>query len=187
MRHPKRAITRAIRTRRPRQPGRETGELERATWPESILVEERMTRSPVTVDWNTKLGEAVKVMRERKIRHLPVLDGGNRLVGIVTDRDLRQVILDPRILERLSAGWVDRLEEFAVRDVMSWAVISVRPGASIRDAARLMYQRKIGALPVVKNDRLVGILTETDVIRTFVEVVGEGVLSRPYRWALRAP
>ena len=89
-------------------------------------------------------------MKEGKIRHLPVLDGGRRLVGIVTDRDLRQVIL-------------------------------------VRDAARLMHQRKIGALPVVKNGRLVGILTETDVLRTFAEVRGEGVLSRPYRWALRAP
>jgi acetoin utilization protein AcuB len=187
MRHPKRAIRRAIRTRNPRQRRREAEELQAADWPESIRVEDRMTTSPLTVGWSAKLTEAVRLMRERKIRHLPVLDDGDRLVGIVTDRDLRQVILDPRILDRLSAGWVDRLEEFAVRDVMSWAVVSVRPGASIRDAARLMYQRKIGALPVVKNDRLVGILTETDVIRTFTEVLSEGVISRPYRWALRAP
>jgi acetoin utilization protein AcuB len=126
-------------------------------------------------------------MKEGKIRHLPVLDRGRRLVGIVTDRDLRQVILDPRLQERLGASLADALESLTVQDVMTWAVISVRPETEIRDAARLMHQRKIGALPVVKNDKLVGILTETDVVRTFAEVLGEGVLSRPYRWALRAP
>ena len=187
MRHPKRSITRAIRTRKPRHPRRETEELAAQTWPESIRVEDRMTPLPLTVGWHAKLIDAVRLMKEGKIRHLPVLDGGSRLVGIVTDRDLRQVILDPRLQERLGVELAEALEAFTVRDIMTWAVISVRPETEIRDAARLMHQRKIGALPVVKNDRLVGILTETDVIRTFAEVLGEGVLSRPYRWALRAP
>jgi acetoin utilization protein AcuB len=146
-----------------------------------------MTPLPLTIRWDAKLVNAVRLTKEGRIRHLPVLDGGRRLVGIVTDRDLRQVVLDPRLQERLGAGLSDALEDLAVQDIMTWAVISVRPESEIRDAARLMHQRKIGALPVVKNDRLVGILTESDVIRTFAEVLGEGVLSRPYRWALRAP
>jgi len=157
------------------------------TWPESIRVEERMSPMPLTVRWTAKVTEAVRLMREARIRHLPVLDDSRRLVGIVTDRDLRQVILDPRLQERLGAGLADTLAGLTVRDVMTWAVITVRPETEIRDAARLLHQRKIGALPVVKNGRLVGILTETDVIRAFAEVLGEGILARPYRWALRAP
>ena len=187
MGHPKRSITRAIRTRRPRHPGRETEELQAVTWPESIRVEDRMSGLPLTVRWDAPLIEAVRLMKEGRIRHLPVLDGGRRLVGIVTDRDLRQVVLDPRLQERFGAGLADALEGLTVRDIMTWAVITVRPETEIRDAARLLHQRKIGALPVVKNGRLVGILTETDVIRAFAEILGEGVLSRPYRWALRAP
>jgi acetoin utilization protein AcuB len=146
-----------------------------------------MTRAPLTARWNAKIADAVRLMKAGRIRHLPVLDGDRRLVGIVTDRDLRQVVLDPRLEDRLGTGLADALESLTVRDIMTWAVITVRPETEIRDAARLMHQRKIGALPVVSNDRLVGILTETDVVRTFAEVLGEGVLSPPYRWALRAP
>jgi acetoin utilization protein AcuB len=156
-------------------------------WPESIRVEERMTAAPATVRWTAKVAEAARLMREGRMRHLPVVDDGNRLVGIVTDRDLRQVILDPRLRERVGTTLADRLTGLTVQDIMTWTVITVRPEADIRHAARLLHQRKIGALPVVKNDRLVGILTETDVIRAFADVLGEGVLSRPYRWALRAP
>jgi acetoin utilization protein AcuB len=187
MRHSKRSIRRNIRTRRPRHPGREAQELEGLNWPESIRVGDRMTPAPLTVRSTAKVADAVRLMREAKIRHLPVLDGDNRLVGIVTDRDLRQVILDPRLQERLGAGLSDALAALTVRDIMTWTVITVRPETEIRDAARLLHQRKIGALPVVKNDRLIGILTETDVIRTFAEILGEGILARPYRWALRAP
>jgi acetoin utilization protein AcuB len=156
-------------------------------WPESIRVGDRMTPAPLTVRATAKVADAVRLMREARIRHLPVVNGGNRLVGIVTDRDLRQVILDPRLQERLGPGLGDMLESLAIKDVMTWAVITVRPETEIRDAARLLHQRKIGALPVVKDNRVVGILTETDVIRVFAEVLGEGVLARPYRWALRAP
>jgi acetoin utilization protein AcuB len=187
MRHPKRSIRRATRTRKPRQVGHETREIEAMTWPESIRVGDRMTPAPLTIRWTAKIIDAVRLMREARMRHLPVVNGGNRLVGIVTDRDLRQVILDPRLEERLGAGLADALEGLTVRDIMTWAVITVRPETEIRDAARLLHQRKIGALPVVKNGRLVGILTETDVIRVFAEVLGEGILARPYRWALRAP
>lgn len=187
MRHPKRSIRRNIRTRAPRHPRREARETEAINWPESIRVEDRMTRAPLTIRWTAQIGDAARLMREGRIRHLPVLDGGNHLVGIVTDRDVRQAILNPRLQDRLGSGLAAALQGLTIRDIMTWAVATVRPETDIRDAARLLHQRKIGALPVVKNDRLVGILTETDVIRTFAEVLEEGVLSQPYRWALRAP
>jgi acetoin utilization protein AcuB len=187
MRHPKRAIRRDIRTRKPRHPGREAREVEAMNWPESIRVGDRMTPAPLTLRETAKITDAVRLMRQARIRHLPVLDSSNRLLGIVTDRDLRQVILDPRLQERLGPGLDDALEGLAIKDVMTWAVITVRPETEIRDAARLLHQRKIGALPVVKDGKVVGILTETDVIRVFAEVLAEGVLARPHRWALRAP
>ncbi len=91
MRHPRRAITREIRTRKPRHPGREAEELEAVTWPESTSrVRECMSRAAVTIRRNALIGAAWNPMRARKIRHLPVVDEQENLVGIVTDRALRQ-------------------------------------------------------------------------------------------------
>ena len=187
MRHPKRSITRAIRTRKPRHPGREPEELAAQTWPESLRVTDRMIPAPTTIRWDAPVAEAWKLMRTQKIRHLPVLDGAGRLVGIVTDRDLRQVILDPSLQERLGRGIISALESLRVRDIMTWGVITVSPEREIREAARLMHREKIGALPVLKNGKIVGILTEADVVKAFAEVLEQGVVSRAYRWAFTAP
>jgi acetoin utilization protein AcuB len=187
MRHPKRSITRTTRTRKPRHPGREPEELAATTWPESIRVEERMTRGAVTVRWDEPVREAWTRMKTGRLRHLPVLDEDGRLVGIVTDRDLRQVVLDPALHERLAAEIARTLDTAKVRDIMTWGVLTVRPGTPLRDAARLMHQHKIGALPVVERDRVVGMLTETDVVKAFAEVLDEAILSRRYRWAFSVP
>ena len=184
MRHPKRSITRDIRTRRPLHPQRGADEREALQWPESgISVADYMTRSPSTIHSDALVRGVVDMMRKRKIRHLPVVDREGHLVGIVTDRNLRQVIFDPAIQERLGdLGGV--LNTLTVRDVMTWGVITVSPGAQIREAARVMRERKVGALPVVDGQRVVGMLTETDVLRAFQDVLDRGVLSKPYRWAL---
>jgi acetoin utilization protein AcuB len=181
-RHPRRTITREIRTRRPLHPGREPDELEAVTWPDSIRVRDRMTRSVTTVHSDALVSGAVELMRSRRIRHLPVVDRSGRLVGIVTDRDLRQVMFDPAVQARLARA-TDALRGLTVRDVMTWGAVSVTPATSIRDAARLMHEAKVGALPVVDADRVVGILTERDVLGTFREVLDEGTVARPYRWA----
>jgi len=164
MRHPKRAITRDIRTRRPKRPGREQAELEAATWPDRVRVSELMTRAPLTIRQDATAGAAWKLMRARKIRHIPVLDGSGRLVGIVTDRDLRQVILDPDIQAQLGQA-PDAMNVLTVAEVMTWGVITVRPDSDLREAARVMHAHKVGALPVVEHGRVVGILTETDLLR----------------------
>lgn len=187
MRHPKRSITRATRTRKPRHPGREAEELAAVTWPESVQVEDCMTRGVVTIGWEAPVGSAWRLMRAGKVRHLPVRDGAGRLMGIVTDRDLRQIILDPSLRERAGNDLLGALEALTVRDIMSWAVITVRPETGLREAARIMHEKKIGALPVVKNDEVVGILTESDVVRALGQFLDEGVLSRRYRWALTRP
>lgn len=183
MRHPKRSITRDIRTRRPLHPGREADALEAVTWPEAgIRVRDCMTRSVVTIQSDALVSGVVDMMRKRKIRHLPIVDRGGRLVGIVTDRDLRQVVFDPRIQERLG-DLSKALNALTVREVMTWGVVTVRPETEIRQAAHLMREQKIGGLPVVEGERVVGILTESDVLRAFQEVLAKGLLSKPDRWA----
>jgi len=180
--HPKRSIPRDVRTRRPLHPGRDADEQEAVSWPESIRVRECMTRQPAVIHADGLVRGAAEMMKARKIRHLPVVDRGDRLVGIVTDRDLRQAIFSPAIQKRLG-NRADALKTLTVADVMTRGVMTVRPAAEIREAARLMHEQKIGALPVVEGDRVVGILTEIDVLEAFERVLGEGVIARPYRWA----
>lgn len=182
-RHPKRTITRPVRTRRPIHPGRDAEELEALVWPEGLRVADCMTKSAVTTRSDALVRGAADMMRTRKIRHLPVVDHGGRLVGIVTDRDLRHVIFDPALLARVD-HLADALQTLTVGDVMTYGVITVRPTAELREAARLLHENKIGALPVLDGERVVGIITETDVLRAFANVLGEGVLAKPYRWAL---
>jgi acetoin utilization protein AcuB len=137
----------------------------------STAVRDLMSRRVATARPETSLGATAKLMKARKIRHLPVVDNGGRLVGIVTARDLRQALFAPAIQDR-PEELVGLLDTLAVRDVMTRGVVSVRAATSIRDAARLMHERKLGALPVVERDRLVGILTETDVLGAFQRLLG---------------
>jgi acetoin utilization protein AcuB len=183
MRHPKRTIVRDIRTRRALHPGREADQLEAETWPESIRVADRMTRGVSVIDADALAIGAAEMMRARKIRHLPVVDAEERLIGIVTDRDLRQVVFDPAMRERLGSA-AEAVGTLRVRDIMTRGVVTVRPETEIREAARLMHERKLGALPVVAPDGKVrGILTESDVLQAFREVLDTGMLAKPYRWA----
>lgn len=182
MSHPTRAVTRQMRTRRPKRPGREVSDLETGAWPETTLrVREAMTRPALTIRPSATVGAAWKLMRMRKVRHLPVLDPAGPLVGIVSDRDLRQVILEPSIQEEL--GNMSRaFNILTVREVMTWGVITVHPETELRQAARIMHEQKIGALPVVDRGSLLGILTADDLLKALVRVMDEGVVSRPERW-----
>ena len=142
-----------------------------------MAVRDWMSRRVATVRPDARLGEAARLMGARKIRHLPVVEGAGRLVGIVTARDLRQAVFAPAVQEHLEslAGVLDGL---VVRDVMTRGVVTVRSATSIRDAARLMHERRVGALPVVDRERLVGVLTETDVLRAFQRLLGAPIISR---------
>ncbi|MBI1846532.1 MAG: CBS domain-containing protein [Candidatus Rokubacteria bacterium] len=184
MRHPKRTITRALRTRRPIHPGRERDELDAVTWPQSLRVADCMTRGVATIHSDALARGAAQMMRTRRIRHLPVVDREGGLVGIVTDRDLRQVLFDP-VMQARAGHLAGALKAVTVRDVMTWAVLTVQPDTPLRDAARLMHERKVGALPVVAGGRVVGILSETDVLKAFAHALGQG-FAKPDRWALAA-
>jgi CBS-domain-containing membrane protein len=126
---------------------------------ESLTVKEVMSRAPVTIQPEAPLAVALATMRKHEIRHLPVVDIDGRFVGIITDRDLRQASLARfRTLTQAS-------RDLAVQDVMTCAVVTTPPGSTIARAAAVMFERRIGSLPVVEDGRLVGILTERDLLK----------------------
>jgi acetoin utilization protein AcuB len=131
-----------------------------------LLVKDSMTREVVVLSPQTTAAEALGLCRERRIRHLPVLEEG-RLVGIISDRDLRSAapaLGDP---ERASA-----LEKMRVSDVMTRDVVTASPGDPIEEAANRMRERRIGCLPVVEDGGVVGIITSSDVMEALVYLVG---------------
>jgi acetoin utilization protein AcuB len=123
-----------------------------------------MTRDPVTIGPEASLREASVLMRTARIQHVPVVGAGGRLIGILTDRDLTHAALVPALADRMP--WDARHHKAPrVRDAMTWAVLTTRPDASLVEAGLVMVERHIGSLPVVEGDRLVGILTEHDVLK----------------------
>ena len=130
-----------------------------------MRVRELMSTGVVTIDATASCQKAVEQMYRHKVRHLPVTDNDGKLVGIVTDRDLRHYLFAHRSFEQ-GGGDVDAaLRSALVRNVMSSPVIAVSPDHALEAAATLMLQDKIGSLPVVENGRPVGIITETDLLR----------------------
>ncbi len=135
-----------------------------------MLVKDVMQAHPVTATPEARLPQLVRLLQRRGFRHLPVLDGG-RLVGIISDRDLKQSMASAastaegrerdRLLDELTAG-----------QIMARKVVTIGPMFGVDEAARLMATRKISALPVTEGDRLVGIVTETDVLHLFVRAMG---------------
>ncbi|MFQ5802551.1 MAG: CBS domain-containing protein [Candidatus Methylomirabilales bacterium] len=122
-----------------------------------------MTKEVLTVTGATGLREAVELMKARKIRHLPVVED-ERLIGIVTDRDLRQA-MPPHALS-FDVHEVDHLlDKVRVRDIMTKRVVGVSADVSIAKAADLMVRNKIGCLPVLDGEALVGMITESDILR----------------------
>ncbi|HUP89677.1 MAG TPA: CBS and ACT domain-containing protein [Longimicrobiales bacterium] len=132
-----------------------------------------MTPNVLTASPTTTLGEALRMTREHNIRHLPIVDDG-KLLGIITDRDLRLAAPPVWASETDYAELRQMFEKKTVADVMtSHAIISTTEDTPIEDAARLLYEHRIGCVPVMRGDELVGILTETDVLRSFVELFGK--------------
>jgi len=130
-----------------------------------------MTRGPVTVTPDDTLAHALRLTREHRIRHLPVVDGGGRLVGILSDRDIRLAMPSP--LTTHDAERVDFLGRTPIAAVMIREVVTASGHDPVEDAAKLLYRHRIGSLPVVDAaGRLEGILTETDLLHAFVQVLG---------------
>ncbi|MCX7855188.1 MAG: CBS and ACT domain-containing protein [Anaerolineae bacterium] len=136
-----------------------------------MLVGERMTKRPITVTEETSLPEALELMRQEKIRRLPVLDKHGKLVGIVTELDLLRA--SPSPATTLSIYEIPYLlSKVKMRDIMTREVITVTEDTPIEEAARIMADNKIGGLPVMRDDKLVGIITETDIFKLMLELFG---------------
>jgi CBS domain-containing protein/adenylylsulfate kinase-like enzyme len=146
--------------------------LERSTEPSPFTCEELvmrvsdlMTRDVITVRGETPVFEARALMLKQRIRHLLITEG-DRLMGLITDRDIRLNLPSPAT--SLSVWEVNHLlARLTVAEVMTKSVIAVEPDRDAREAAMIMLDHKIGALPVIEGTRLIGILTETDLVRAF--------------------
>lgn len=154
-----------------------------------MKVKDVMTRQPVTIDAGASVGTALDLMRTRHVRHLPVLDDAEALVGIVTDRDLRHAALAPALDEYLSDRAHRRLRQLSetlgslrVKDVMTWTVVTTGPEAPLTYAALIMFESRVGSLPVLEDGRLVGMLTEQDVLKALLLGGRIAEFSEGYMW-----
>lgn len=136
-----------------------------------MLVGERMTRRPVTVMEDTPVGRALELMRREKVRRFPVVDKRGKLEGIVSEEDL--IYAAPSPATTLSIFEIHTLlARVKVSDVMTREVITVSEDTPLEEAARIMADNRVGGLPVMRGDQLVGIITETDIFKVFLEMLG---------------
>jgi acetoin utilization protein AcuB len=131
-----------------------------------MKVREIMRPALVTIRPEAPARAAAELMRSREVRHVLVTDEQERLVGIVTDRDLRHSAFLPMLARHLAREerW---LKAPRVRDVMTWSVVTIDPDADLVRAGLLMFERRIGSLPVTEYGTLIGIVTERDVFDAF--------------------
>ena len=119
-----------------------------------------MIPEPITITANASISEAIELMKVNSIRHLPVVSQGMKLEGFLTLVDLKQGLIP------------SMLGDLTLQDLMIKDPITVGSDDDIEFAAQLIYKNKIGGMPVVKGDQLVGIITATDILRTFIDMMG---------------
>ena len=132
-----------------------------------------MTHEVITVDQEATIFDAQELLAKNKIRHLPIIDKGRRLIGIITDRDIRSALPYKSFIEHGSEK--ERVSQFKVKDIMTKDPISISPADTIQDALLLIQNSKVGAQPVVDDDhKLKGIISVRDLLRAFINVLGIG-------------
>ena len=140
-----------------------------------MFVSRSMTRRVITIDQEARISEAQEKMSSHLIRHLPVVDTNNRLVGIVTDRDIRSALPYPGLQSQDAAVEWSKIAELRIKDIMSDNPKTISPSDTIQDALLLIQNLRVGALPVVDDDgKLTGILSVRDLLRAFINVLGIG-------------
>ncbi len=136
-----------------------------------MLVKNCMTTNPVTITPDMPVAEALSFMRQHNVRRLPILNKKRKLVGIVSEKDLLYASPSPATsLSVCEVGYL--LSKLKVEEIMTKKVITVSPDAPLEEAARIMADSKIGGLPVMDGDQLIGIITETDIFKTILEMMG---------------
>lgn len=129
-----------------------------------------MTPDPITLHPEETLMEAAQVMRMRKIRRIPIVSGG-KLVGLLTEGDLKRA--EPSTLSDTQEHFTEVMEGTQVNRIMIENLLTTTPDAPLVEAARTLWTNKYGALPVLEGDKLVGILTDNDLIGALVKVLEE--------------
>jgi len=135
-----------------------------------MKVKDIMVKEVASLDVNDELSLANDIMRLGRIRHLPVVDGP-RLVGIISERDLFRSSL-AQALGYGTKATRDLMKTLRIKDIMVPQVITISPETDLKDAVQLMVDKKIGCLPVVEEDRLVGLITETDILLQYCKELG---------------
>jgi len=136
-----------------------------------MLVRNRMTKNPITVKPDLSIAEALEWMRREKVRHFPVVDKTGKLVGVVARDDL--LYASPSPVTSLSMWEVTYLmSQVTVKEAMTGNVITTDEDTPLEEAARTMFDRKIGCLPVMRDGAVVGIVTESDLFEAFLELFG---------------
>lgn len=125
-----------------------------------------MSTDLFTLNEDDNIETLEELMKWRRIRHVPIVSLEGQLVGLITHRDFLKIAVSE--LARITKGEKQKIyRSIPVTEIMGHKVITVEPETSLREAAGLLYQHKIGCLPVVKNEKLVGIITEADFVKAF--------------------
>lgn len=133
-----------------------------------LRVRDVMTRDVVTVNPNDKLLEPDRLMKLEQVRHMPVIDDDGALVGILSQRDF----FDSALIRGLGYGTHGQeklLDTFLVKDAMKTDIVTIAPDGTLAEAAARLLDKKIGCLPVVDGEELVGIITESDFVELYVK------------------
>ncbi len=125
-----------------------------------MKIKSLMMTSPVTVTENASIQKAIELMKEKGFRHLPVVNKAMKLMGFVTLSNLKQGLIPAMV------------GDLTLSDLMITDPITVAPDDDLETAARLIYEHKISGMPVVKKNKVVGIITESDILRAFIDMMG---------------
>ncbi|ABK16631.1 CBS domain-containing protein [Syntrophobacter fumaroxidans] len=138
-----------------------------------MFIDKSMTKKVVTVGPNDGILETRELLAKSSFRHLPVVDEENRLVGIVTDRDIRSAMPSVFLDENETLKERERLAQMKIKDIMTKNPVTVNPANTLEDAILLMQRMRVGAFPVVDREgKLRGMLSIRDLVRAFVNVLG---------------
>ncbi|WP_281216054.1 acetoin utilization AcuB family protein [Lysinibacillus capsici] len=132
-----------------------------------MIVEEIMNDKPYTLAPTNTVQEALKLMREKKVRHLPVVDDEHHVLGVITERDIKEVLPSSLQDEPNSPIFNAKVEDIMVKDPLIG-----HPLDFVEEVALTFYESKIGCLPIVSSGKLVGIVTTTDLLYTYIELTG---------------
>ncbi len=125
-----------------------------------MKIKSLMNTNPVTVTESASIQKAIELMKEKGFRHLPIVSKGNKLKGFVTLSNLKQGLIPAMV------------GDLTLTDLMIADPITVAPDDDLETAARLIYEHKISGMPVIKSNKVVGIITESDILRAFIDMMG---------------